>query len=57
VEINDTLADVDIKWINNTTVVHLIANLKNYSFTIEQIDSGNTKTMYFSHLKNKGFKS
>jgi sucrose phosphorylase len=48
VEINDTLADViDIKWINNTTVVHLIANLKNYSFTIEQIDSGNTKTMYF----------
>jgi hypothetical protein len=28
VEINDTLADViDIKW-NNTTVVHLIANLK-----------------------------
>jgi hypothetical protein len=29
VEINDTLADViDIKWINNTTVVHLIANLK-----------------------------
>jgi sucrose phosphorylase len=48
VEINDTLADViDIKWINKLAVVHLIANLKNYSFTIEQIESGNTKTMYF----------
>lgn len=48
VEINDTLAEViDIKWINNTTEIHLYANLKNYSFTIKQKENGNTNTICF----------
>ncbi|CAM2809368.1 alpha-amylase family glycosyl hydrolase [Flavobacterium frigoris] len=48
VEINDALDDaLDIKWTNNKSVAHLIADLKTCHFTIDQIDKGTTKKMSF----------
>jgi sucrose phosphorylase len=42
-EINDALEDkIDIKWINDKSVMHLRANLDSYNFTIEQIEQGTT---------------
>ena len=46
VAINDVLENkIDIKWINDTSVVHLKANLNDYKFTIEQMEDG-IKTIY-----------
>lgn len=46
VEINDALDDkMDIKWINDKSVMHLKANLDTYNFTIEHIENGIT-TIY-----------
>ncbi|MBF2708864.1 alpha-amylase family protein [Flavobacterium soyangense] len=43
VEINDDLEDkIDIKWINNKSVIHLKADLESYKFTIEHIENGIT---------------
>ncbi|MDG2431358.1 MAG: glycosidase, partial [Flavobacterium sp.] len=48
VAIDDSLAEgIDIKWTNHSTAIHLKANLKNYSFTIEQIENGTVKTLHF----------
>jgi len=41
VEINDVIEDkIDIKWINDTSVIHLKADLDSYKFTIEHIEQG-----------------
>ena len=48
VTINDTIETlIDIKWVNDTTVAHLKANLENYSFTIEYSDNEIIKKMSF----------
>ncbi|TRX25361.1 glycosidase [Flavobacterium franklandianum] len=46
VEINDVLDDkIDIKWINNKSVMNLKADLDTFNFTIENIENGIT-TIY-----------
>ncbi len=41
IEINDAIEDkIDIKWINDKSVVHLKADLDTYNFTIEQFENG-----------------
>lgn len=48
VTINDAIETlIDIKWVNDTTVAHLKANLENYSFTIEYSDNEIIKKMSF----------
>jgi sucrose phosphorylase len=43
VEINDALEHkMDIKWINDKSVIHLKADLDSYKFTIEHIEQGIT---------------
>lgn len=45
-EIKDDLDDkIDVKWINDKSVMHLKANLDSFSFTIEHIEDG-IKTIY-----------
>jgi sucrose phosphorylase len=40
IEINDAFDDkIDIKWINNTSVMHLKADLETYNFTIKHIEN------------------
>jgi sucrose phosphorylase len=48
VEINDVIESIiDIKWINDSTVAHLKANLKTKTFTIDHTENGVTNTMSF----------
>ena len=48
VEINDTSNDIiDIKWINNNIISHLVANLKTYKFTIHHTENQITKKISF----------
>jgi sucrose phosphorylase len=48
VEINDASNDIiDIKWVNDKTVAHLVANLKTYSFTIDSIEKDSKRKMSF----------
>lgn len=46
VEIKDVLDDkIDIKWINDKSVIHLMADLETYNFAIVQIENG-VSTIY-----------
>lgn len=48
VEINDVdVSKIDIKWVNDKSVMHFKANLDSYQFTIEQVENG--KTTLFSY--------
>jgi sucrose phosphorylase len=48
VEINDASNDIiDIKWVNDKTVAHLVANLKTYSFTIDSVEKDSKRKMSF----------
>jgi sucrose phosphorylase len=47
-EINDVDNKiVDIKWVNGSTIAHLIANLQTKSFTINHSENGNITTLKF----------
>ena len=48
IKINKTTdSELDILWTNKNDFAHLKANLKNYSFTIENMENGRLNTMYF----------
>ena len=48
VEINDTVDTIiDIKWVNDSTVAHLKANLQTKGFTIDYTENTMTSTMSF----------